>query len=132
MGNIFSGGVIVIWIVVGLLIAAIVAGCMAESHRDDAMSGDAIAYSDDMIGITTASGQTYNPTLYTAAHDSLEFGTIIRVYTDDGRSCMVTVNDRLLTKTPNHILNVSHRAADKLGIVNGSALAVKFEKLVKR
>jgi rare lipoprotein A len=53
------------------------------------------AYYDTHYHGRTASGATYNPNLYTAAHKTLPFGTHLRV-TDarSGRTVDVVVNDR--------------------------------------
>ena len=57
-------------------------------------SGAASVYSTES-GRRTASGQQLNPEALTAAHRSLLFGTNVRVTNkNNGRSVVVTINDR--------------------------------------
>jgi rare lipoprotein A len=64
----------------------------------------------------TSSGQSCNPQAYTAAHNSLHFGTEItvkNVYT--GRSVQAVVNDRF-PYYPGRIVNLSSAAAHNIGM----------------
>jgi rare lipoprotein A len=72
----------------GLLFASDVSGARAGQ------SGTASVYSTDS-GSRTASGARLNPGALTAAHRSLPFGSRVRVTNSgNGRSVVVTVNDR--------------------------------------
>jgi rare lipoprotein A len=66
------------------------AATLASSGRS--FSGMASYYGNES-GSRTASGQRMNPSAMTAAHRTLPFGTKLRV-THDGRSVVVTINDR--------------------------------------
>lgn len=72
------------------------------------------AYYDTHYRGRTASGATYNPSLYTAAHRSLPFGTRLHVTdTRSGRSVEVVVNDRG-PFTRGRVLDLSLAAAKQL------------------
>jgi rare lipoprotein A len=75
----------------------------------------------------TASGETFDPRELTAAHRTLPFGTRVRV-TDlaTGRSVTVRVNDRG-PFVPGRIVDVSHSAAESLGIVGRGVAKVKLD-----
>lgn len=75
------------------------------------------AYYDPHYHGRTASGATYNPNLYTAAHRSLPFGT--RLHVNDsrsGRTVVVVVNDRG-PFTRGRVLDLSLAAAKQLQMV---------------
>lgn len=76
------------------------------------------AYYDTHYHGRTASGATYNPALYTAAHKTLPFGTRLHV-TDarSGRSVEVVVNDRG-PFTRGRVLDLSLAAAKQLQMIN--------------
>jgi len=75
----------------------------------------------------TASGEKFNPQELTAAHRTLPFGTRVRV-TDvaTGRSVTVRVNDRG-PFVPGRVVDVSHSAAETLGMVGGGIAKVKLD-----
>ena len=75
----------------------------------------------------TASGEKFNAQGLTAAHRTLPFGTRLRV-TDvaTGRSVTVRVNDRG-PFVNGRVVDVSHGAADKLGITGQGVAKVKLE-----
>lgn len=57
--------------------------------------GRATFYADSLAGYGTASGDPYNPVIYTTAHKTLPFGTRLRVTNmANGKSVDVKVNDR--------------------------------------
>ena len=78
-------------------------------------------------GTQTASGETFNTLAMTAAHPTLPFGTRLRV-TDvaSGRSVTVRVNDRG-PYVPGRIVDVSHSAANALGMVGKGVANVKVD-----
>lgn len=76
--------------------------------------GNASWYGDEFAGRPTASGQPFDPDLYTAASRDLRLGTLLYV-TRAGRGVVVLVNDR----GPFHggrVLDLSRAAARSLGI----------------
>ena len=75
----------------------------------------------------TASGEKFDAGALTAAHRTLPFGTRLRV-TDvvTGRSVTVRVNDRG-PFVPGRIVDVSHTAAERLGIIGRGVTKVKVD-----
>ncbi|MDO7849114.1 septal ring lytic transglycosylase RlpA family protein [Hymenobacter sp. M29] len=83
-------------------------------------------YAAKFNGRATASGSTYRPGQMTAAHNTLPFGTVIRVTnTRNGRSVDVTVTDRG-PHTKGYIVDVSRRAAEQLDIVSAGVVPVRL------
>ncbi|MFA5468567.1 MAG: septal ring lytic transglycosylase RlpA family protein [Sphaerochaetaceae bacterium] len=60
-----------------------------------AEKGIASWYTSEEEGALTANGEVFNPEAFTAAHKSLTFGTVVRVYNlSNGLSVDVKINDR--------------------------------------
>jgi len=90
-------------------------------------SGQVSYYSNALAGHSTASGEPYEPSAYTAAHRSLPFGTIVRVVSDKtGRTVYVRINDRG-PFVHGRVLDLSHAAAKKLGLIGPGVLDVRAE-----
>ena len=78
-------------------------------------------------GTETASGETFNTHDLTAAHPTLPFGTRLRVTNvTTGRAVTVRVNDRG-PYVQGRVVDVSHSAADALGMVGKGLANVKLE-----
>jgi rare lipoprotein A len=78
-------------------------------------------------GQQTASGEKFNTNDLTAAHPTLPFGTRLRVTNvTTGRSVTVRVNDRG-PYVPGRIVDVSHSAANALGMVESGIAKVKLD-----
>ncbi len=86
------------------------------------LSGIAAFYNSRLNGRKTASGQRFDNSALTAAHNTLPFGTKIKVTnTKNNRSVVVRVNDRGPT-TPGRVFDLTRAAAAKLGYLrNGTA-----------
>lgn len=96
-----------------------------KGSRGAIQSGLGSYYADKFNGRATASGSTYRPGQMTAAHNTLPFGTLIRVTnTRNGRSVDVTVTDRG-PHTKGYIVDVSRRAAVQLGIIEAGVVPVQ-------
>ena len=81
-------------------------------------------YADRFAGRATTSGSIYRPNEMTAAHNTLPFGTLIRVTnTRNNRSVEVTVTDRG-PHTKGYIVDVSRRAAEQLDIIEAGRVPV--------
>jgi peptidoglycan lytic transglycosylase len=78
-------------------------------------------------GSRTANGEKFDPDKLTAAHRTLPFGTRLKV-TDlsTGRSVTVRVNDRG-PFIPGRIVDVSHSAAESLGMTGRGLAKVKLD-----
>ena len=124
-----------------LLLATVLLGAVScRSSRDAAPGREHTAtrstqaglgsyYASKFNGRATASGSTYRPGGMTAAHNTLPFGTLIRVTnTRNGRSVEVTVTDRG-PHTKGYIVDVSHRAAVQLGIIEAGVVPVQVTVL---
>jgi rare lipoprotein A len=78
-------------------------------------------------GTQTASGEKFDTHEMTAAHPTLPFGTRLRVTNvATGRSVTVRVNDRG-PYVPGRIVDVSHSAAESLGIVDKGVANVRLD-----
>jgi rare lipoprotein A len=108
------------------------AGCAGSVPTPGASGvrvGVASYYGSEFEGRTTASGERYDPGRLTAAHRSLPFGTRLRVYNlENGRSVVVRVNDRGPRRS-DRLLDVSYRAAERLGFSGAGLARVRIEPL---
>jgi rare lipoprotein A len=78
-------------------------------------------------GTQTASGEKFDTNELTAAHPSLPFGTRLRVTNvSTGKSVTVRVNDRG-PYVRGRVVDVSHSAAEALGIVDQGVAKVKLD-----
>jgi rare lipoprotein A len=78
-------------------------------------------------GERTANGEKFDTNALTAAHPTLPFGTRLRVTNvSTGRSVTVRVNDRG-PYVPGRIVDVSHSAANALGMVESGIAKVKLD-----
>ena len=93
----------------------------------ETQTGLAAYYSQRLQGRRTASGARFDNGAMTTAHQTLPFGTKVRVTnTKNGKSVVLRVNDRGPTQ-PKRILDVSQAAAQRLGIVRAGLAEVKLE-----
>jgi rare lipoprotein A (peptidoglycan hydrolase) len=94
-------------------------------------TGIATYYSDAFQGRYTSCGEKYDYTLYTAAHASLPFQTLVKVTNlANNISVVVKINDRC----PNYysrIIDLSKAAAKKLDIIVSGIANVKLEVISK-
>jgi rare lipoprotein A len=89
-----------------------------------ASQGLASFYSE---GARTASGEKFDARELTAAHPTLPFGTRLRVTNvATGQSVTVRVNDRG-PYVPGRVVDVSHSAADALGMVGKGIAKVRLD-----
>jgi rare lipoprotein A len=92
-----------------------------------AEEGIANFYSDKFQGKKTASGAVYDKNKLTASHKTLPYGTKVRVTNlDNGKSVVVTVNDRMKPGNP-AVIDVTRRAAQDLGFIKSGKAKVKLE-----
>jgi rare lipoprotein A len=89
-------------------------------------------YSHALVGRKTASGEPYDPALFTASHATLPMGTILRVTRlPDGPSVEVRVNDRCGC-THGRQLDLSEAAARQLNMLRLGTVKVRIEILDRR
>lgn len=80
-------------------------------------------------GELTASGERFDRNALTAAHRSLPFGTRVRVTNlENQRSVVVRINDRG-PEVPGRLIDLSHEAAQRLGILPDGVVPVRLEQL---
>lgn len=110
------------------------AGCSDEERHQRAretLRGLATYYHDSLSGNRTASGERYDPEVFSAAHRTLPFGTRLRLRRTDGASPVVcvTVNDRGPFAGKKRVVDVSRRAAEQLDMVRAGIVPVLVEVL---
>lgn len=116
-------------ILVGLLTLS---GCAGAPRRTDydlghREIGRASWYGKDFHGKPTSSGEIFNMFALSAAHQTLPFGTRLRVTElRSGRSVRVKVNDRG-PFVDDRILDLSYEAARRLGMIRDGTADVEIE-----
>jgi rare lipoprotein A len=103
---------------------------LCSCARQITESGKASYYADKFEGRKTASGETFHQSAMTAAHRTLPFGTKVKVINlANGRSVKVKINDRG-PFAQGRIIDLSKKAARKLGIVDTGVAPVdiKYKK----
>lgn len=93
-------------------------------------TGIATFYSDAFHGRKTSCGERYNNMLFTAAHATLPFQTIVRItnLTNDS-TVIVRINDRC-PRYGNHVIDLSKAAAKKINIIYSGIARVKLEVMM--
>jgi len=93
----------------------------------DSSIGYASFYADKFVGRKTSSGELFSQKKLTCAHNTLPFGTMIRVTNlANDSSVVVKVNDRLNQRNP-RIVDLSKSAAKKLNFSGRGLLKVRVE-----
>jgi rare lipoprotein A len=118
-----------------VLLLLLAAGCR---HGRPAPAGAAGAagevglasyYADRFHGRPTASGQPYDRAALTCAHRTAPFGARLRVTAlEDGRSVVVTVNDRG-PHVAGRVVDLSRAAAERLEMLGRGLVRVRVERL---
>jgi rare lipoprotein A len=98
------------------VVAEVVSDAEPEDIWEPVGRGVASWYGARFAGRRTASGETFDPTEYTAAHRTLPFGSTVRVTSDSGRSVVVRINDRG-PFSRGRVIDVSQAAARDLGLI---------------
>ncbi len=121
----YGGGARRTALALALVAGLLAGGCGGRSAFTQ--SGQGSYYANKFAGRPTASGVRYRPGKMTAAHNTLPFGTRIRVTNvRNGRSVKVTVNDRG-PHVAGRIVDVSGKAARRLGLVEAGVVPVRLE-----
>lgn len=92
-------------------------------------AGKATYYAKSLEGHRMASGETYDPTRAQAAHRTLPFGTVVRV-TDlkSGKAVVVRITDRG-PYGKGRIIDLSHSAAERIGLLRAGVTEVRLDVL---
>ena len=86
-------------------------------------------YGTEFDGRPTASGELFNSNLFTAAHPTLPFGTVVLVTNRQNmRSVTVRINDRG-PFVPSRIIDLSRAAAEALDMINTGTAQVIVEQV---
>jgi len=92
--------------------------------------GDASWYGPGFNGKKTASGEKFDMNKLTAAHKTLDFGTLVRVTNlNNNKRVIVRINDRGPFKK-GRVIDLSKKAALEIDMINDGVVPVKLE-LVK-
>jgi len=83
----------------------------------DVLQGVASWYGQEFAGRTTANGEIFDPLLFTAAHRTLPFGTVVDVHnTKTQQAVRVRINDRG-PYIGGRMIDLSYAAAQQIGLV---------------
>lgn len=112
-------------------LAVLAYGCATSSQPQEpgpseVLQGVASWYGEEFAGRTTANGEIFDPTLLTAAHRSLPFGTVLEV-TNPKTSQRVTV--RVNDRGPyigGRVIDLSYAAAKQIGLIEPGIGEVSF------
>jgi rare lipoprotein A len=108
------------------LLCAVVLIALPASAGDRVMKGKAVYYSNQLRGQHMACGPRYQPDKMVAANRTLPCGTKLKVKsTTTGKIVYVTVQDRGPYGAKNTILDLSRRAARRLGFLSAGSAHVK-------
>lgn len=89
--------------------------------------GTASVYADRFDGSRTASGEVFRQTKATAAHRKLPFGSVLKVTNlKNGRSVLVTVNDRGPHGNHKRVIDLSKAAAKQLALSGTAPVQVEL------
>lgn len=119
-----------VWCLAALVILAY--GCAttapsAPPKPPEAMHGVASWYGEEFSGRTTANGEIFDPSLLTAAHRTLPFGTVLDVTNPKtSRTVRVRVNDRG-PYIGNRVIDLSYAAAQQIGLVEAGVGSVDIK-----
>ncbi|MVT07126.1 septal ring lytic transglycosylase RlpA family protein [Chitinophaga tropicalis] len=106
--------------------------CFASCSRKVTQTGKASYYADKFQGRKTASGETFRQGRLTAAHRSLPFGTKVKVTNiANGKSVKVRINDRG-PFAEGRIIDLSKKAAKRIGMVNTGVANVEIKYRKKK
>ena len=101
--------------------------CLAQTPYDTI--GKASFYAKEFNGRKTANGEIFSNAKYTCAHPTLPFGTKLKVTNKaNGKSCMVTVNDRG-PYAKGRIIDLSKKAASDLDFIHQGVATVLVEEI---
>ncbi|BAN46738.1 septal ring lytic transglycosylase RlpA family protein [Metapseudomonas resinovorans] len=119
------------------LLALFLAGCStspfsgggSESAHGYRAEGKASYYGSRHHGRRTASGERFDQHALTAAHRTLPFGTRVKVTNlNNDRTVVVRINDRG-PHTRGRIIDLSHEAAERLGMLRAGVALVRVETI---
>ncbi|MEA2465012.1 MAG: rare lipoprotein [Acidobacteriota bacterium] len=109
-----------IWSLAALVVLAYGCATTAPSSpakAPEALHGVASWYGEEFAGRTTANGEIFDPSLLTAAHRTLPFGTVLDITNPKTtQTVRVRVNDRG-PYIGNRVIDLSYAAAQQIGLI---------------
>ncbi len=109
-----------------------------NSVNDDNYNSNSIEFTEDGFasyygvgfdGRTTASGEVFDKSKFTAAHRTLQFGTIVQVKNmRNGKIVIVRINDRG-PHIAGRIIDLSETAAREIDMINDGVVPVEIQTL---
>ncbi|WP_298184134.1 septal ring lytic transglycosylase RlpA family protein [uncultured Pseudomonas sp.] len=116
--------------IASLLLSACASQSQVDQHGYRA-EGQASYYGARHHGKKTASGERFDQHALTAAHRSLPFGSRVQVTNlRNDRSVVVRINDRG-PYAKRRIIDLSHKAAEQLGMLRDGVVPVRVEQLAE-
>ena len=117
--------------IVVLLLALSGCSSIPTGSRDNwigyAESGEASFYADKFQNRKTSSGERYNHSLKTAAHNKIPFGSSVKVTNkNNGKSVVVKVNDRG-PFAKDRVIDLSKSAFSSIGNPSSGVINVSIE-----
>jgi rare lipoprotein A len=112
------------------ILLVVVAFSAAQTANDGPFRQEGIAswYGKEFEGRPTANGEIFNPSLFTAAHPTLPFGTILTITNKQNmKQVTIRVNDRGPFVAA-RIIDLSMAAAEALDMINTGTAPVIVEK----
>ena len=115
-----------------VILCGIAAVSFAQTANNGTIIQEGIAswYGEEFAGRPTACGEIFNPSLFTAAHPNLPFGTVLTVTNKQNmRQVTVRINDRGPFVAA-RIIDLSHAAAEALDMVYTGTAPVTLERAI--
>jgi len=113
-----------------LILTGVVVFSASQTANDGPFRQEGIAswYGKEFEGRPTANGEIFNPSLFTAAHPSLPFGTILTITNKQNmKQVTIRVNDRG-PFVSSRIIDLSMAAAEALDMINTGTAPVIVER----
>lgn len=109
---------------ISLIAVGIIIGLTSSPDSGFYQTGVASWYGPNFRGNPTANGEIFDPNKMTAAHKTLPFNTKVRVVDlSSGKEVVVRINDRG-PFIKDRIIDLSRRAAEKLGVIDSGTAKV--------
>ena len=118
-------------LIVFVLLSLILSGCSSAPSASKGVieKGKASYYADKYHGRTTASGEVFNQQALSAAHQTLGFGSRVKVTNiANNKSVIVTINDRG-PFIRGRIIDLSKKAFSQIASVKQGVIDVTVERL---
>ena len=113
-----------------LVLIGAISTSVAQTGDPLRQEGMASWYGKEFAGRPTASGEIFNPDMYTAAHPNLPFGTVLTITNRQNmRQVTVRINDRGPFVAA-RIIDLSQAAAEALDMVHSGVVPVLVERAV--